>query len=105
MSADFASALNGMKVQQSFDADVAKRVGKVEGKANEAIQSFASLVEEINNLQKDSLGTTKKEEVNQLANDMNNSQVMLTRMLTANLEALHGIVQEGHETQVDSTTV
>lgn len=83
------------KVQKAIDLAVELRMGKVNQKANDAIKSFAELVEQITKLKNDSNGTTIKKDVAALATDMNNSSVMMTRMLTAQLQALHDIVRPG----------
>lgn len=93
MNSNFASTLVNPKIQQAYDVGVEKRVDKVNKKANDAIKSFADLVDEINKLQVESKGTTTNKEVAILGTDMSNSMVMMTRMLTAQLEALHGIVR------------
>ena len=93
MSTNFASALGNAKIQEAYDKVVDTRMQKVSQRANSAIQSFADLISEINKLQNESKGTSAKKEVAEIANDMNNSSVMLTRMLTAQLETLHGVVR------------
>lgn len=93
MNSSFASTLMNSKIQQAYEVAVEKRVDKVNKKANDAIKSFADLVDEINKLQVESKGTTVNKEVSTLGTDMSNSMVMMTRMLTAQLEALHGIVK------------
>ena len=93
MNSSFANTLGNTKIQQAYDVVVEKRFDKVNKKANDAIQTFAQLVDEINKLQTESKGTTVNKEVATLGTDMSNSMVMVTRMLTAQLEALHGIVK------------
>lgn len=83
------------KIQQAYDVAVERRMEKLNKKANDAIKSFAELVDEITKLQNDSSGTTIKKDVAALATDMNNSSVMMTRMLTAQIQALHDIVRPG----------
>ncbi len=78
------------RVQNAFDK--ALDTSRLTKKANEAIDSFAKLVDEINNIQKNSIGTTKKGEVSTIANEMNNSSVMVTKMLAAQVQALHQII-------------
>ena len=95
----FASALGNTKIQEAYDKAVDSRMQKVTQRANSAIQSFADLITEINKLQNESKGTTVKKEVETIANDMNNSTVMLTRMLTAQLETLHGVVRPTEEAE------
>ena len=93
MSTNFSNIAANAKIQEAYDKAVETRMQKVSQRANNAIQSFSDLISEINKLQNESKGTTAKKEVETIANDMNNSTVMLTRMLTAQLETLHGIVR------------
>ena len=88
-----STPITNPKIQQSFNADLGSRLTKVDKKASQAMQSFAELVSEINKLQVDSKGTTGGREVASLANDLNNSQVMVTRMLEAQLAALHKVAK------------
>lgn len=90
----FTNDIGNTKVLKAYNESYADRVGKVNKRANETIKSFADLVGEINRLQNDAAGTPKRKEVEAIANDLNNSNVMLTRMLAANIEALNGIIQE-----------
>ena len=91
MNSNFANNIANSKVQQAYDAGVATRVSKVEKKASDAIKSFADLVDEINKLQNETVGTSAKTEVNTVAADVNNSSVMVTKMLAAQMQALHNI--------------
>ena len=92
MSTNFTSALGNRKIQEAYDVAVEKRLDKVSKKANDAIKSFAELVDEINRLQNDSKGTTAKKEIASIATDMSNSTVLMTKMLTAQFEALQGVI-------------
>lgn len=96
---NFASTLGNINIQEAYDKAVDTRMQKVTQRANSAIQSFADLIAEINKLQNESKGTTVKKEVEVIANDMNNSTVMFTRMFTAQLETLHGIVRPTEEAE------
>ena len=89
----FVETQNNGKIQQAYDVAIEKRLTRLSDRANSAFKSFADLVEEINRLQNESTGTTVKKEVATLANDMNNSTVMMTKMLAAQLETLHKIVR------------
>ena len=93
MSSNFDNLIGNNKLQQAYDVAVEKRISKVTQKANSAIKSFAELVDEINRLQNESKGTTIKKEVTAVGTDMSNSMVMVTRMLEAQLQTLHGIVR------------
>ncbi len=84
-----------LKIQKSYNADLEKRLDNVNKRASDAIQSFSELVSEINKLQTTSTGTSSSKEVAGIAADLNNSQVMVTRMLEAQLSALHNIVKPG----------
>lgn len=87
-----STLING-KIQQAYNIDLESKLSTVDKKATAAMQSFAELVSEINKLQSTSKGTSNAKEVAGIAADLNNSQVMVTRMLEAQLSALHNIVK------------
>lgn len=87
-----STLING-RIQQAYNTDLESKLGTVDKKATAAMQSFAELVSEINKLQSVSKGTTSAKDVAGIAADLNNSQVMVTRMLEAQLSALHNIVK------------
>ena len=80
------------KIQQSYISDLTSSLPKLEKKASEAIQSFAKLVEELNNVSQLSNGTPVNKQVKALSANMNNTQVFFTKMLTEQLGAMHNIV-------------
>ncbi|MBI3591769.1 MAG: hypothetical protein HY094_10380 [Candidatus Melainabacteria bacterium] len=73
-------------------------------KASEAIKSFAEFVTELNKVNKLSTGTPVKEQVKQLAGELNNSSVFFAKMIGDELNKLHGIVNPAsvNETEVES---
>lgn len=92
------------KIQSAYKGDLEAGYTKVSKAAQEAVESFATLVDKISQLKKLSSGTETKDKVSQLANEMNNSQIFLTKMLTEQLQALHGVINpnaviEGQEEQ------
>ena len=105
MNSNFANAISNSKVQQAYDVVVEKRLDKVNKRANEAIKSFADLIDEIDRLQNESKGSTVDKEVKPLATDLTNTSVLVTRMLTAQLEALHNIVNTKSENPAEEATV
>lgn len=102
MSVDIPNTIVNSRIQQAYDVGVTTRADKVTKKANDAIKSFADLVDELSRLQSESKGTTVKEEVAKWASDMNNTSVMVTRLLEAQLQALHGIVRPEEEVTIKS---
>lgn len=80
------------KIQSAYEGDLKAGYNKVSNAAQKAVESFATLVDKIAQLKKLSSGTEAKDKVSQLANEMNNSQIFLTKMLTEQLQALHGVI-------------
>jgi hypothetical protein len=86
-------SIGNAKIQESYDAALEGRLSKVNKRASDAINSFSALVSELNKLSNETTGTTAKKEVAGITADMNNSTVMVTRMLEAQLAALHNVVK------------
>ncbi len=78
-------------VQKAFNTDIAKKYEQVEKKANQAIQSFAGLVNELSTLKQLSTGPAK-EQIGKLTGELNNSSVFFAKMLGDELGKLHNIV-------------
>lgn len=85
--------IGNAKIQQAYDASLESRLTKVDKKASDAIKSFSELVSELNKLSSEAAGTTSKEQVAGITADLNNSTVMVTRMLEAHLATLHNVVK------------
>ncbi len=79
-------------IQKSFEVDVAKKYEQVEKKANQAIQSFANLVNELSTMKQLSTGTKAKEQIVRLTGELNNSSVFFAKMIGEELSKLHNIV-------------
>ncbi len=91
--------IGNAKVQQAYDTGLENRLSKVDKKASDAIKSFGELVSELNKLSTETAGTTAKKEVAGITADLNNSTVMVTRMLEAHLAALHNVVTPGQNSE------
>lgn len=87
------------QIQRSYISDLTSNLPKLEKKASEAIKSFAELVDELNKVNNLSNGTPVKEQIKDLAANMNNTQVFFTRMLTEQLGVMHNIVSGEAPTQ------
>ncbi len=87
------------QIQRSYISDLTNNLPKLEKKASEAIKSFAELVDELNKVNNLSNGTPVKDQIKDLAANMNNTQVFFTRMLTEQLGVMHNIVSGETPTQ------
>ena len=88
MSTNFAININNDKIKEAYNASLENRITKVSKTAGSAVESFASLIDQINKLQNEAKGNKKVQEA---ANEMNNTMVMATRMLAAHLEVLNKV--------------
>jgi len=96
-------AISSNQIQKSYISDFTDHVPQLEKKASEAIKSFAALVDELNKVNQLSNGTPMKEQIKDLAANMNNTQVFFTRMLTEQLGTMHNIVKgDGPQQEVVS---
>lgn len=81
-----------LKVQVALQGDLVSRYEKLEKAADSITKSFATFVDELTKLKQASSLTDLKVPVNQIASEMNNNSIFLTKMLTEQLRSLHGII-------------
>ena len=84
--------ISNPNVEKVFTTDVARKYEQVEKRANQAIQSFSSLVTELATLSQLSNGTKAKDQITKLTGELNNSSVFFAKMISEELNKLHGIV-------------
>ncbi|MBI1858207.1 MAG: hypothetical protein HYR97_03740 [Candidatus Melainabacteria bacterium] len=78
------------KVQAAYQSDLVERYQKLEKAADQTIQSFANLIDELGKLKKESAGTEVKEPLGKITNEVNNSSVYITQMLAEQMKLIHG---------------
>jgi hypothetical protein len=82
--------LSNPKVQAAYQSDLTERYQKLEKAADQTIQSFANLIDELGKLKQDSAGTEVKEPLGKITNEVNNSSVYITKMLAEQMQLIHG---------------
>ena len=92
--------ISNPNVEKVFTTDVARKYEQVEKRANQAIQSFSSLVTELATLSQLSNGTKAKEEITKLTGELNNTSVYFARMISEELGKLHGIVKPASKSEM-----
>ena len=88
----YSNTIKNEKIEQAFSVELEAKYKKVEKEASRAIGSFATLVEELVKLKELSTGTQAKEEITKLTSELNNSSVFFAKMISEELNKLHGIV-------------
>lgn len=85
------STLNG-RINETISKDLEAKYRKVEKEADKTISSFANLVSELIKLKELSTGSQAKEQITKLTNELNNTSVFFTKMISDELGTLYKVI-------------
>lgn len=88
MTVSVPNSIASSRVQEALT----ERYQRLEKAADQTIQSFANLIDELSKLKKDSAGSNVKDQVAKLTGEMNNSSVYITKMLAEQMKLIHSTI-------------
>ena len=100
-----SETINKNKIQEAFDIAASRKYQQVEKKASETIGAFQNFVDELIKLKELSVSASAKDKITQLTNELNNSSVFFTKILTSGLGELHTALNTDGGTVTEEKTV